>query len=330
MSAPLKLSGAAERIAAAVKALEAPQPITVRELIEQRMATYTGRDVALVQRLTTWRTMLGDYTLDQVTCDVVHVAREELRQYPALAFKGRDHEGERIFKPKAAERPRTPATINRYMAALSGVFTWAIERKLAPRGWMNPCRGIRRLAGERERLRFLDADERARLFEACKASRYARLHALVLTGMLTGARKGELLALTWRDVDLERGIAQLGRTKNGDRRTLVLLPQVVEALRPFAGESSRYVFGSVLSRYKVPAEVDTAWRHAIARARVEDFRFHDLRHCCASYMAQAGKPLNVIAEVLGHRKLDMTRRYAHLTVQSKAQAMREALGNIGT
>ena len=74
------------------------------------------------------------------------------------------------------------------------------------------------------------------------------------------------------------------------------------------------------SKYHKPTSIDSAWRDAVARAQVKNFKFHDLRHCCASYMAQAGIPLNVIAEVLGHRKLDMTRRYNHLTTQTKASS----------
>jgi integrase len=327
------LSSAAERVAQRVREL-ADRPaasLTLSQLIDRRMATYAGRDVALVQRMATWQQLLGDFALGSINRDVVWAAREELKAMPALAFKGVDHEGRAIFKP-THHQAKAPATVNRYMAALSGAFTWAIEHQLAPKEWngANPCRGIRRMKGEGERLRFLDAAERGRLFAACKASKYPRLYALVLMAMLTGARRGELLALTWRDVDLSRGVARLGRTKNGDRRTLGLLPQVVQALSPFASsDPARFVFGSVRSRQKSPASIDTAWRAAVARAQIRDFRFHDLRHCCASYLAQAGKPINVIADVLGHRKLDMTRRYAHLIVETKAQAMHDALGEIG-
>ena len=144
-------------------------------------------------------------------------------------------------------------------------------------------------------------------------------------GAFLRARRSELSP---SDVDLPEGIARLGRTKNGDKRTLVLLPQVCEALEPFKGDADRLVFGSVRSRYQQPAQIDTAWHHAIKRAELRDFKFHDLRHCCASYMAQAGVPLNVIAETLGHRKLDMARRYSHLTTQTKAAAIRAALGEI--
>ena len=109
----------------------------------------------------------------------------------------------------------------------------------------------------------------------------------------------------------------------------MLLPDVIEAMTPFKStDLDRFVFGSVRSKYLVPTSIDSAWRDAVTRAKIKDFKFHDLRHCCASYMAQAGVPLNVIAEVLGHRKLDMTKRYAHLTTQTKASAMLSALGAI--
>ncbi|TWO71901.1 site-specific integrase [Caenimonas sedimenti] len=307
-----------------------PQSLTVRDLIDRYMAVYAGADTTRAQRLAAWCALAGDFTLENVDSDLMHAGRAELARQPPLVFLGLDHQGRRIFRAKGRAKAKTPATLNRYMVALAAVFTWAIEQRLAPRGWVHPCRGIKRLAEPDGRVRFLDEAERGRLFAACKSSKYPRLYALALMAMLTGARKGELLSLRWRQVDLESGVATLNRTKNGDRRTLVLLPQLVDELKPLAGDRDRFVFGSVNSRYQAPASVDSAWRDAVARAQIRDFKFHDLRHCCASYLAQAGTPLNVIAEVLGHRKLDMARRYAHLTTQTKATAMRSALGAIGT
>jgi integrase len=303
--------------------------MTVRELIDRYMAQYTGADCTRSQRLGAWLAMVGDFTMEQVDSDLMHAGRAELATAPPLVFMGLDHAGNKIFKVKGRAKVKTSATLNRYMVAIAAVFTWAIEQRLAPKGWVHPCRGIKRLPEADGRVRFLDEGERERLFAACRESQYPRLHALVLMAMLTGARRGELLALCWRDLDLTKGLASLGKTKNGDRRTLVLLPQVVQSLRPFQADADRYVFGSVKSRYQAPAVTDSAWRDAVARAEVRNFKFHDLRHCCASYLAQAGTPLNVIAEVLGHRKLDMTRRYSHLTTQTKADAMRSALGGIG-
>jgi integrase len=305
-----------------------PHGMTVGELIDRYAAQYSGADDTRGPRLAAWLALIGEFTLDQVDSDLIHACRAELGTQAALVYTGQDWRGEKVFRRKAGGKPKSAATLNRYLAAISAVFSWGVEQRLVPRGWVNPCRGVRLLAEPKGRVRFLDEAERERLFEACRASRYPRLYALVLMAMLTGARKGELLALRWRQIDLDAGIAHLEQTKNGDRRTLVLLPQLVDALRPLAGDAGRLVFGSVRSRYQVSASIDTAWRHAIARAQLRDFHFHDLRHCCASYLAQAGVPLNIVAEVLGHRGLEMTRRYAHLTTQTKATAMRSALGSI--
>ena len=308
---------------------ERPRALTVHELIDRYMAQYAGRDGTRGQRLSAWLAMIGDFTLEQVDSDLVHAGRAELATKPPLVFVGLDHLGQQIFKIKGRAKVKTGATLNRYMVAIAAVFTWAVEQRLTPKAWVHPCRGIKRLPESDGRVRFLDAAERSRLFEAVRASQYPRLYAMTLMAMKTGARRGELLALTWRDMDLKSGIASLGKTKNGDRRTLVLLPDVIEALQPFkSSDLDRFVFGSVRSKYQVPTSIDSAWRDAVERAKIKNFKFHDLRHCCASYMAQAGIPLNVIAEVLGHRKLDMTRRYSHLTTQTKASAMLASLGDI--
>lgn len=306
-----------------------PAALNLRDVIDKYMAQYAGRDSTRAQRLGAWQTMIGEFTLEQCDLDLMHAARSELATTPAMVYKGRDFRGEKVFDLKTRKKPKDNATLNRYMQAIAAVFTWAQEQRMTPKVWVHPCRGMKRLPEADGRVRFLDQDERTRLFEVVKASEYPRLYALTLMGMKTGARRGELLGLTWRDVNLDTGIASLGKTKNGDRRTLVLLDDVVEALRPFKSDDpDRYVFGSVKAKYTKPTSIDSAWRDAVVRAKVDNFKFHDLRHCCASYMAQAGQPLNVIAEVLGHRKLDMTRRYSHLTTQNKASAMRSALGEI--
>lgn len=308
---------------------ERPRALRAGEAIDRYMAQYSGRDVTRFYRLTQWQEMLGDLTLEEIDSDFIHAARDELLTRPPLIFVGLDYRGQKIFKAKGGARTRSASTVNRIIVAMSAVFTWAIENRLTPKGWTNPCRGIKRLTESDGRVRFLDQAERTRLFAATRESGYPRLYAMTLMAMKTGARRGELLSLTWNDVDLVKGVATLGKTKNGDRRTLVLLPDVIEALRPFkSSDGSRYVFGSVRSKYRQPGSIQSAWRDAMARANIKNFKFHDLRHCCASYMAQAGIPLNVIAEVLGHPRLDMTKRYAHLTTQTKASAMLSSLGGI--
>lgn len=339
------LATAAQALTERLKNLsQRPDDLTVADLISKRLDAYTGRDRSLFERLRTWKGLIGHLEVRTIDGDTMHAAREALATLPALCYKGRDHEGRRILKPRT-DVSKSPATVNRYMAAISAVFSWSIRERLTPRGWMNPCfsrAGIKRFTEPRGRVRFLARDELERLLEACRAqaappgktraprgARYPRLHALVLTALCTGMRKGELLGLKWGDVDLEAGCAYLGSTKNGDRRAVVLLAQVVDALQPFEGEAQRYVFGSMRTHQRTPAEITTAWRAALARADIDNFHFHDTRHCCASYLAQHGTPLNVIQKILGHRKIDMTLRYAHLDMKAEARAMESALGNVG-
>lgn len=204
------------------------------ELIDWYMTFYTGRDTTRVQRLTWWRDQLGAMALEAISDDNIHAAIEGLARQPARFFAGNDADGKPIFKAK--HKPRAPATLNRYSAAIASVFTWAIKRRIAPKGWVHPCRGIEREAENNEKTKFLSDDERQRLLEACKASQWKRLYLLVLLALTTGGRRGELCGLRWRDVDFEHAVIHVGRSKNGDPKALPLVPAVVDQLRAFEGD----------------------------------------------------------------------------------------------
>lgn len=299
--------------------------MTVRELVGLYMAEYRGRDTTRAQRLAWWCTRLGDARLADVSDDDLFFSLEDLAAQASRYFAGLDADGKPIYKAK--RRPLAPATLNRYAAAIGAVFTWAIRRRLTPRDWISPNRRIERRPENNERVRFLSDPERERLLAACRASKWPRLYLLVLMGITTGARRGELLGLRWRDVDLGRALAYVGRTKNGEPRTLPLVVPVIEELRRFAGAPGALVFASA-RRPDVAFNFENAWARALKAAGVRDFRFHDLRHSCASYLAQAGATLLEIGEVLGHRQVSVTRRYSHLTVGHKAALVARVLGDI--
>ena len=171
--------------------------ITIAELIDLYMAQYAGRDRSIVQRLGWWRGHVGAMRIDVVSDDDLHAALEGLASRAARYYSGKDLEGWSIFKPR--RKRMAGSTINRYSSAIASIFTWAIRRRIAPKGFDNP---VRRLEHEKEslgKLRFLSDEERARLLLACKASKWPRLYLLVLLGLTTGARKGELLGLRWQD-----------------------------------------------------------------------------------------------------------------------------------
>jgi len=208
----------------------------------------------------------------------------------------------------------SPATVNRYLAALSKAFSNAVKEW----HWMrdNPLRNISKPEEPRGRVRFLDDDERRRLLDACRKSEYKPLYLIVLFAMTTGMRRGELLGLRWQDVDNERRVAILHNTKNGDRRSVPIVPEVEEVLREHG--KVRRLDSDMIFMSGGTAEVwqfDKAWYQAIKDAKVKDFRFHDLRHTTASYLAMSGATTAEIAAVLGHRTLQMVKRYAHMSDQ---------------
>jgi integrase len=123
-----------------------------------------------------------------------------------------------------------------------------------------------------------------------------------------------LLSLRWPDVDLKRGTLTFQQTKNGERRTVPLTGPALALMQQHARVrriDTVLVFPNKTG--KRPVGIREAWEYAVKRADVADFRFHDLRHTFASYLAMNGASLLEIAEVLGHKTLAMVKRYAHLS-----------------
>lgn len=181
---------------------------------------------------------------------------------------------------------------------------------------------------------FFPRDECDRLLKVARISAWPKLHLLILAAITTGARRGELLGLHHRDLNVPdakefSGTAIVQRTKNGDARCLALTPAVCAEIRRHGiGHPDTLLFPGKFRRDQ-PYAITEAWRRAVLLARLDGVRFHDLRHTCASYLAQSGASLLEVADVLGHRSLAMTKRYAHLTTQSRAKLVQNVLGHIG-
>ena len=249
-----------------------------------------------------WKERLGPYTLAYVTPAMIAEKRDERKAAPVKLGK--------------TERPRSASTVIRYMAALSHAFTVAVREW----GWLddNPVRKVTKPTEPRGRVRFLSDVERANLLAACGKSKNPCLYDVVLLALSTGMRRGEIMNLTWDAVDFQRRMITLEHTKNGERRAVPLVGPVYNALwerSRLRRIDSPYVFPARLRYGKEPKpiEIQNAWLVALKRADIKNFRFHDLRHSAASYLAMNGVSLPEIAAVLGHKTLAMVQRYAHLS-----------------
>lgn len=221
--------------------------------------------------------------------------------------------GKQVTLKDGSEKRISPARVNRYIAALSHACTVAVNEW----EWLehHPLSKVSKMKEPRGRVRFLNDDERNSLLKACKKSKCPYLYTVVILALSTGARFNEIMSLTWQNIDLNRKVITLHETKNNERRALPLTGHALELIKEsnkIRRMGSDLVFPSP-SDPKQPYKIRAAWDTAMENAKLEDFRFHDLRHSAASYLAMNGASLAEIAEVLGHKTLSMVKRYAHLS-----------------
>ena len=241
-----------------------------------------------------WKTKLGPYLLADVNAPLIVQYRNELQ----TTFT---HRG----------TPMSPSTVVRYLAALSHAFTIAVMDW----GWVDdsPLRKVTKPKQPRGRERFLSDDERERLLMACKASSSTFLHTVVVLALSTGMRRGEIMGLHWTQVDLKRGQILLFDTKNGSSRAAPLtglaLSMMTDLSKVRRIDTTLIFYGADKNK---PVDLKKPWETAVTKAKLKDFRFHDLRHSAASYLAMNGASTIEIAAVLGHKTLQMVKRYSHL------------------
>ncbi|MBS0626896.1 MAG: site-specific integrase, partial [Verrucomicrobia bacterium] len=130
----------------------------------------------------------------------------------------------------------------------------------------------------------------------------------------SGMRQSEIMTLTWSRIDFQRKQIFLEKTKNGTRRTLPLTGLAFDLLQEHL--QKREFHHNLLFPGRVPnrpLDLRKAWNSALTKANIEDFRFHDLRHSAASYLTMSGSSLVETAAILGHKNLEVTKRYSHLS-----------------
>jgi integrase len=221
-----------------------------------------------------------------------------------------------LFTAYREERLRVckPETVRRELSILQHVFEVARKEWSVPL-LSNPVADVRKPPAGKARDRRLNDDE-ASLFEACQKCRNRTIEPVVRLAIETGMRRGELLSLTWNDVDLANRTLHIENTKNGHPRTIPLTGAAVRIIESIPKSDDDRLFP--LSRNALRL----AWERTVKRAGVEDLHFHDLRHEAISRFFERGLSVPEVALISGHRDPRMLFRYTHLRAEDIAQKLR--------
>jgi len=201
-----------------------------------------------------------------------------------------------------------PASVNRELAFLKRVFKVAIADGIAE---TNPVTKVKFLRERNRRTRFLTEDEETSLRKAIGEEHWPP----VLVALHTGLRQGEEFRLRWDDVDFATNIITVSDGKSGDRRHIPMNDTLRECLAALESRlTSSWVFPSTTSATALDPKnfLNRVWLPAVKRIQLANFRWHDLRHTFASRLVARGTDILRVKELLGHRTLAMTLRYAHL------------------
>lgn len=226
-------------------------------------------------------------------------------------------------------------TANRVVELLSSLFNKAAEWSLYagpnPAAKVEPFREVKR-------DRFIQADELPRFFAALATEPSKDVRDFVLLALLTGARRGNVLAMEWAHVSLDRSEWRIPETKNGETQTVPLTAEAIAVLKEripmdeatgkkTAKPSAGFVFASVSKTGHI-ANPKKGWARVLKSAGIEDLRIHDLRRSLGSWQAKTGASLAIIGKSLGHKTASATMIYARLDQDPVRASMERATSAI--
>lgn len=261
-----------------------------------------------------WVEQFGPRDIKTITRADINVALAALQE---KKVERRTFEGE----VRMTDRTISSATVNRYLASLSSMFNFALNMGHVDR---HPIKGgqVSKLEEANGRRRILTAEEEDKLIAEAERSSWPAMALFLRLALTTGARKSELRNLRWSDIDLNRRVAVLPKTKNGEQRTIPLVMSVRDALtqakkvRPL---NSDLVFFDP-KKPERPKPIDSVWKHVRSRAGLEADRedsldrvvLHSARHTAATKLIAGGANVIQAAAVTGHKTVGMLKRYSHL------------------
>lgn len=214
-------------------------------------------------------------------------------------------------RPQAEAKRVSTGTVKKEVMRLKHILNRAVAWRYLKD---SPARGLSKVTPPPGRIRYLSPEERSAILDSARPE----LRLYILTALQTGARRGELAAVRWCDIDMKARTITFARTKNGERRVVPLTDTLREALqalpRPLDPQAR------VLPALSADA-VTIGFHRLIEGLKIPNLRFHDLRHDVASTLAMAGVPQRTLMEILGHKDPRMTLRYQHLSPGHLQEAM---------
>ena len=261
------------------------------------------------QRLKKWSEELGSLTLEKIGPAEVTAAKNKIT-------KG-----------------LSPKTVNDYLWVLTACFDYGIKNLHWNEIEKNPAKEVVREKVNNEIVRYLTDEERVKFFDALEETTSPTLKVLCHFGINTGCRKGEALGLTWNDIDFEKNTISFNKTKRirtctgVDKKGELIIERNLVTPTLKNGSKEKVISMKNMSKlrqlllehklksrseYVFPHDTQHSFRYLLKKCGITNFRFHDLRHSCASYLVQSGVPLLDTAHHLGQKDYNSVLRYAHL------------------
>lgn len=254
------------------------------------------------------RTNKKDYKLDEAKVKVIHSYFGEKTLASKITPKRIED-----FKSFMSEK-YSNAYVNRYLSCIKTIFNIGIKNELIK---TTPMKAVKMMKEDNHKIRYLTADEEARLFKELPE----HLKPIVICALQTGLRKSNILQLRWELVDLEfRFIEVLAQQNKGHK--IIKIPisdKLLETLESLP-KNSEYVFANP-DTGKPYRDISEGFKNACDRANIENFRFHDLRHTVATRLVEKGIDLRVVQEIMAHSTIVTTQRYMHPTPKRKLEAI---------
>lgn len=289
---------------------------TLSDLIDRykslHLSKFPNRLKDQTSHLNWWTENYGNKALIEITPALLAEAKEILLR--GITFR---------------KKNRSNSTVNRYFSSLSRAFTLAFQEWQ----WINenPFPRVTKLKENGGRNRFLSREELHALLQNCNESANPHLYGMVLIAASMGLRFGEVVNLRWKHINFIHGFVTLETTKNGDTRVVPLPNQVADYLQKKQDFKfpEEFIFPSKNPARRYPYSlIRKSFQKVVQQTGLQDFKYHDLRHTCASHLAMNGATQGELMEVLGHRSPAMTKRYAHFSKEHIAKILQKTSDNL--